>query len=66
MTGKVFQRERLVIISSVMPSAKYSCSGSLLIFMKGNTAIAGGLEASSIDFDAGLKVGTEFFKLLDS
>jgi hypothetical protein len=37
------QRIRLsaVIISSTMPSAKYSCSGSPLILANGNTAIDG-------------------------
>ena len=30
-----------VMISSVIPSAKYSCSGSSLIFEKGSTAIEG-------------------------
>jgi hypothetical protein len=43
ITGKVFQSERLVIISSVIPSAKYSCSESPPMFTNGRTAIAGGL-----------------------
>ena len=34
-------RESAVIISSTMPSAKYSCSGSPLMFAKGSTAIDG-------------------------
>ena len=34
-------RERAVMISSTMPSAKYSCSGSPLILAKGRTAIDG-------------------------
>jgi hypothetical protein len=34
-------RERAVIISSTMPSAKYSCSGSPLMFWNGKTAIDG-------------------------
>ena len=29
------------MISSTMPSAKYSCSGSPLMFWNGNTAIEG-------------------------
>ena len=33
--------ERSVIRSSVMPSAKYSCSGSPLILTKGKTTIEG-------------------------
>ena len=32
-------RDRSVVRSSVIPSAKYSCSGSLERFVKGNTAI---------------------------
>ena len=43
ITGKVLQSERFVMISSVIPSTKNSCSGSPLIFVKGSTAIAGGL-----------------------
>src|SRR5262249_42431500 len=34
-------RESAVIISSTIPSAKYSCSGSPLIFWNGSTAIDG-------------------------
>ena len=34
-------RERAVMISSTMPSAKYSCSGSPLMFWNGNTAMDG-------------------------
>ena len=34
-------RERAVMISSTMPSTKYSCSGSPLILGNGNTAIDG-------------------------
>src|SRR5438132_1421245 len=33
--------ERSVMMSSVMPSEKYSCSGSRLMFVKGRTAIEG-------------------------
>src|SRR3990170_8652361 len=33
--------ERSVMMSSVMPSEKYSCSGSPLMLLKGNTAIDG-------------------------
>src|SRR5262249_55362581 len=33
--------DRLVMMSSVMPSEKYSCSASPLIFAKGSTAIDG-------------------------
>ena len=35
------KRERAGMMSSVIPSAKYSCSGSPLIFWKGRTAIDG-------------------------
>ena len=41
-------RESAVMISSTMPSAKYSCSGSPLILAKGSTAIDG-LSGSSAD-----------------
>jgi hypothetical protein len=34
-------RESAVMISSTMPSAKYSCPGSPLILAKGRTAIDG-------------------------
>jgi len=34
-------RDSAVMISSTMPSAKYSCSGSPLRLAKGNTAIDG-------------------------
>ena len=47
ITGNVFQEDKLVIMSSVMPSAKYSCSSSPLIFVNGKTAIEGGLVVSS-------------------
>ena len=41
MTGKLRHSESAVMMSSVMPSAKYSCSGSPLILSKGRTAMAG-------------------------
>src|SRR5437868_8512188 len=41
MTNSQRMRESAVMISSTMPSAKYSCSGSPLILAKGNTAIDG-------------------------
>ena len=41
-TGNVFHWDRCEIISSVIPSAKYSCSGSLLKLLNGRTAIVGG------------------------
>jgi hypothetical protein len=34
-------RDRPVMISSTIPSAKYSCSGSPLMFWNANTAIEG-------------------------
>src|ERR1700745_1329126 len=44
-------RERSVVRSSVTPSAKYCCSGSLLIFAKGSTTIdkRGATAASVMD-----------------
>src|SRR5216683_1332359 len=41
MTKSQRMRERAVMISSTMPSAKYSCSGSPLMLAKGSTAIDG-------------------------
>jgi len=41
MTNSQRMRDSAVMISSTMPSAKYSCSGSLLILAKGSTAIDG-------------------------
>src|SRR6266446_10902903 len=41
MTNSHRMRESAVMISSTIPSAKYSCSGSPLIFWNGSTAIDG-------------------------
>ena len=41
MTNRPETFERSVIRSSVMPSAKYSCSGSPLMFWNGRTAMDG-------------------------
>jgi hypothetical protein len=41
ITNSQGSREIAVVISSTMPSAKYSCSGSPLILAKGSTAIDG-------------------------
>ena len=41
MTKSQRMRDSAVMISSTMPSAKYSCSGSPLILAKGSTAIDG-------------------------
>jgi hypothetical protein len=42
MTNSDSKRDNAVLMSSTMPSAKYSCSESPLIFWKGRTAIDGG------------------------
>ena len=66
------QRMRLsaAMISSTMPSAKYSCSGSALIFWNGKTAIdglsgsgktAGAAVAGLSDPFAGEHLGCELF-----
>src|SRR5215467_939146 len=39
MTRTFWRRDRSVVRSSVIPSAKYCCSGSLLRFAKGRTTI---------------------------
>ena len=41
MTNNSRNRDSSVMMSSVMPSLKYSCSGSPLILVKGSTAIEG-------------------------
>ena len=41
MTNSSENRDSSVMMSSVMPSLKYSCSGSPLRFVKGSTAIEG-------------------------
>jgi len=41
ITNSQRMRDSAVMISSTMPSAKYSCSGSPLRLAKGNTAIDG-------------------------
>jgi hypothetical protein len=41
MTNSARDFDNSVMTSSAMPSAKYSCSGSPLIFANGNTAIDG-------------------------
>ena len=41
MTNSERKRLSSVMMSSVMPSEKYSCSGSPLILVKGSTAIDG-------------------------
>jgi hypothetical protein len=50
-------RESAVMISSTMPSAKYSCSGSPPIFVNGNTAIDGlsGKIGGDLDGAAGFR-----------
>src|SRR5215471_10593321 len=41
ITNSDLKRDSAVMMSSTMPSAKYSCSGSPLMFWKGRTAIEG-------------------------
>ena len=48
MTNNPPTRERAVMISSTIPSAKYSCSGSPLMFVNGRTA-TDGLSGSGSD-----------------
>src|SRR4030067_1864827 len=69
MTNRPEILDKSVMMSSVIPSLKYSCFGSSLIFTKGRTAMEGlsgrgkaifSLEATSI-FGAGGTVGFEAF-----
>ena len=41
MTNSQRMRDSAVVMSSTIPSAKYSCSGSPLMFWNGRTAIDG-------------------------
>ena len=41
ITNSHLNLERAVMMSSTIPSAKYSCSGSPLMFVNGNTAMDG-------------------------
>src|SRR6516165_9474694 len=41
MTNRDLKRDSAVVISSTIPSAKYSCSGSSLMLSNGSTAIEG-------------------------
>ena len=41
MTKSALKRDSAVMMSSTMPSAKYSCSGSPLMFWNGSTAMEG-------------------------
>ena len=41
ITKSDWKRDSSVMMSSVMPSVKYSCSGSPLMFWNGSTAIDG-------------------------
>jgi len=63
MTMSSRKRDKAAMMSSVTPSAKYSCSGSPLMFWKGRTAIEGfsatimGAGAGGVDFAISLMVG---------
>src|SRR5262249_58499339 len=53
MTNSPESLERSVMMSSVMPSLKYSCSASPLIFTKGSTAIEGVSGTVSAGWESG-------------
>src|SRR6266403_3471527 len=57
ITNKDFNRDKEVMMSSAIPSAKYSCSGLPLMLVNGSTAIEGlsgrGSVASPVDRDGG-------------
>jgi hypothetical protein len=53
ITNNHLMRDNPVMMSSTIPSTKYSCSGSPLMFWKGKTAIEG---SSGSD-----RVGEDFF-----
>src|SRR5215470_11842350 len=53
ITNSDLKRDSAVMMSSTMPSAKYSCSGSPLMFWKGRTAIEGLSGRASCSTDDG-------------
>jgi hypothetical protein len=57
MTKSQWMRDSAVMISSTMPSAKYSCSGSPLILAKGSTAIDGLSGRGSEEPTTGVAIG---------
>src|SRR5438309_3554263 len=57
MTKSQRMRLRAVMISSTMPSTKYSCSGSPDMFWNGNTAIEGLSGKVSGGWTAGMPAG---------
>ena len=63
MTNSPDTFERSVMMSSVMPSLKYSWSGSLLMLTNGSTAIDGlsGDGKAILSTDAGSTVGSHGF-----
>src|SRR5436190_511633 len=54
MTSSHLIRDSPVMMSSTMPSTKYSCSGSALILSNGSTPIDGRSDIADIDPDAEL------------
>ncbi len=59
MTNSPLQRDSAVMMSSAMPSAKKSCSGSPLILVKGNTAIDGPSGSGGLAGSASVSSGEE-------
>src|SRR4051812_6766296 len=63
ITNSDRNRDNSVMMSSVMPSVKYSCSGSSLMLWKGSTAIDGlsgkPSPVSAAGSDAGAAVGDQ-------
>src|SRR5580765_2772487 len=66
MTNRDRTRDSAVVISSTMPSAKHSCSGSPLMFWKGRTAREGlsGKESAMCSVGADAKVPRPGLSLL--
>src|SRR3954453_5969530 len=57
MTNSDLNRDSAVMISSTMPSTKYSCSASPLMFWKGSTAIEGLSAAIGVQLGGSLAAG---------
>jgi len=59
MTNSERKRDSSVIMSSVMPSEKYSCSWSPDILVKGSTAMEGGVSLTTATVGAATNVEAE-------
>src|SRR5882724_9282685 len=57
MTKNQRNFDSAVMMSSLMPSEKYSCSGSSLMFVKGSTAMVGRFSGEKLGGDCSVSSG---------